>query len=275
VRRGAISFLSQEDKKEKKMATSVFQDDCLAGKKAIVTGGAHGLGLAITQSLLRAGVKVAVIARSRAKYEASGLPADATTFLEADLASAEEAEAAASAAVKWAGGCVDILVNNAGIAHGALDLWKLPVADWDRVMAVNVRAPFILTQAVAPGMMAAGRGKIVNISSQAGQMGIPKHSAYCSSKGALDSLTRATTVELAPHGVQVNSIGPTVILTDMGTQIWGGDKGKPMLSITPVGRFARPEEVANAVLYLCTDASAIICGQSILMEGGAATTYNL
>eukprot|EP00611_Tribonema_gayanum_P023648 TRINITY_DN5012_c0_g1_i2.p2 TRINITY_DN5012_c0_g1~~TRINITY_DN5012_c0_g1_i2.p2 ORF type:complete len:140 (-),score=11.52 TRINITY_DN5012_c0_g1_i2:94-513(-) len=135
-------------------------------------------------------------------------------------------------------------------------------------MAVNARAPFLMAQACAPGMIEQRAGKIINISSQAGTIGIADHAAYCASKAAIDALTRVMTVEWAKHNIQANSIGPTVVMTEMGKRVWGGAAGEPMRQRTPIGRFAEPDEVANMVVYLCSDASNILCGQTLLMEGG-------
>ena len=163
---------------------------------------------------------------------------------------------------------IDILVNNAGIALVSPAL-ELSLDDWDRTMAVNVRAPFQLAQHVAPGMIQAGYGKIINISSQAAVVGFDDHCAYSSSKAAMNAMTRGLMSEWARHGVQVNAICPTIIMTDMGKKVWGPEeKSRPMLDRTPARRFGNPVEVADLALYLASSASDLVNGESLMLEGG-------
>jgi 2-deoxy-D-gluconate 3-dehydrogenase len=165
-------------------------------------------------------------------------------------------------------GTIDILVNNAGIA--LIDpLLDAKVADWDMTMAVNLRAPFLLAREIVPGMIAKRRGKIVNVSSQAGVVGLEAHGAYCASKGGLNMLTKVMTVEWTKHNIQINSVCPTVILTPMGEKVWGEPaKGEPMLAKIPANRFGKPVEVADMILYLSSSASDLVCGQDMLIDGG-------
>jgi 2-deoxy-D-gluconate 3-dehydrogenase len=165
-------------------------------------------------------------------------------------------------------GTVDILVNNAGISRLGMVL-DLSVEAWDETQAVNMRAPFLLTQAVAQGMVAQRSGKIINISSVAAATALPEHAAYCTSKGGLNMLTKVTAVELGPYNIQCNAVCPTVILTPMGIRVWGdAAKSEPMLAKIPLGRFGAPQEVADLVLYLAAPASEMITGQAIFMDGG-------
>ena len=143
------------------------------------------------------------------------------------------------------------------------------VADWDLTMAVNLRAPFIVARAVVPQMIAQKAGKIINISSQAGVVGLDDHGAYCASKGGLNMLTKVMTSEWAKHNIQINAVCPTVILTPMGEKVWGDPvKGDPMKAKIPAGRFGKPIEVADLVLFLASSASDLITGQDILIDGG-------
>ena len=136
-------------------------------------------------------------------------------------------------------------------------------------MDVNLRAPFVLAQELAPQMIARRRGKIVNISSQAGVIGLEDHAAYAASKGGMNMLTKVMMAEWARHNIQVNAICPTVILTPMGAEVWGEpSKGGPMLAKTPLGRFGQPIEVADLVLYLASPASDLVIGECILIDGG-------
>jgi 2-deoxy-D-gluconate 3-dehydrogenase len=241
------------------------------GKRALVTGATKGIGLEICRVLADAGADIAAVGRDEAgldgiagTVEAAGRRA---VPIKADLATVEGAETAAKAALE-AFGTVDILVNNAGIAL-VEPLLDAAVEGWDLVMAVNLRAPFIIAKTVAPGMIEQKSGKIINISSQAGVVGLDDHGAYCASKGGLNMLTKVMTSEWGKHNIQINAVCPTVILTPMGEQVWGDPaKGDPMKAKIPAGRFGKPIEVADLVLFLASPASDLINGQSILIDGG-------
>jgi NAD(P)-dependent dehydrogenase (short-subunit alcohol dehydrogenase family) len=241
------------------------------GKRALVTGATKGIGLEICRVLADAGAHIAAVGRDRAGLEEVVRAVESAgrrvVPIEADLATIEGAEAAAKAGLE-AFGTIDILVNNAGIA--LIDpLVDAAVEDWDLTMAVNLRAPFIVARALAPQMIAQGSGKIINISSQAGVVGLDSHAAYCASKGGLNMLTKVMTTEWAKHNIQINAVCPTVILTPMGEQVWGDPaKGDPMKAKIPAGRFGRPIEVADLVLFLASSASDLINGQDILIDGG-------
>jgi 2-deoxy-D-gluconate 3-dehydrogenase len=243
----------------------------LTGKVALVTGATRGIGLDICKVLADAGADIAALGRDQAglaevqkAVEAQGRKC---VTIEADLATAEGPVEAAQQALK-SFGTVDILVNNAGIA--LIDpLLEASIDDWDKTMAVNLRAPFLLARELAPKMIAQRSGKIINISSQAGVVAIDGHAAYSASKGGLNMLTKVMTCEWAKHNIQTNAVCPTIILTPMGEQVWGDPaKGKPMLDRTPLGRFGKPQEVADCVLYLASSASDLVCGETILIDGG-------
>jgi 2-deoxy-D-gluconate 3-dehydrogenase len=243
----------------------------LDGKTALVTGATKGIGLETCKVLADAGADIAAVGRDRdglaevkAAVEAKGRLCVA---IAADMATSDGPERAAKDALA-AFGTIDILVNNAGIA--LIDpLLSGTIADWDRTMAVNLRAPWLLAKALVPGMIRKGSGKIVNISSQAGVVGLEGHGAYAASKGGLNMLTTVMCVEWAKHNIQINSVCPTVILTPMGEQVWGKpEKGDPMKAKIPAARFGRPVEVADMILYLASSASGLVNGQSILIDGG-------
>ena len=165
-------------------------------------------------------------------------------------------------------GAVDILVNNAGIARVA-PILESPLADWEETIAVNLRAPYLLAQALAPKMIAQGTGKIINVSSQAGVVALEGHAAYAASKGGLNILTKVMALEWGAHNIQVNAVAPTVILTPMGTRVWGDPaKAAPMLAKIPLRRFGQPVEVADLILFLASPASDLITGETILIDGG-------
>ncbi len=243
----------------------------LAGKTAVVTGATKGIGFETCKVLADAGADIAAVGR-----DASGLAEVAAAVkamgrkcvaISADMATTDGPTKAAQQALA-AFGHIDILVNNAGIA--LLDpLLKASIADWDMTMAVNLRAPFLMAQALAPQMIKRGSGKIINISSQAGVVALEAHGAYSASKGGLNMLTKVMTIEWAKHNIQINSVCPTVILTPMGETVWGKpEKGDPMKAKIPAARFGKPIEVADMILFLASSASDLVNGQDLLIDGG-------
>jgi NAD(P)-dependent dehydrogenase (short-subunit alcohol dehydrogenase family) len=243
----------------------------LEGKRALVTGATKGIGFETCRVLADAGADIAAVGRDKAGLaDVAAAIASAgrrCVIIAADMATVDGPVRAAQEALA-AFGTIDILVNNAGIA--LIDpLLDARVADWDMTMAVNLRAPFLLAREIVPGMIAQKRGKIVNVSSQAGVVGLEAHGAYCASKGGLNMLTKVMTVEWARHNIQINSVCPTVILTPMGEKVWGEpSKGEPMLAKIPANRFGKPVEVADMILYLASSASDLVCGQDMLIDGG-------
>ncbi len=243
----------------------------IAGKKAVVTGGSKGIGAEVARVLAQAGADVAIVGRDRAglaETEAAVAAAGRDCLvIEADFRTVEGPQQAGRQALDHFGS-IDILVNNAGIAN-VKNLLNVSVADWDEVQAVNLRAPFILAQVLAPGMIARRSGKIINISSQAGVIALDDHAAYCASKGGLNMLTKVMAAEWGPYNIQSNAVAPTVILTPMGDKVWGDPaKSEPMLAKIPLRRFGKPVEVADLVLFLASPASDLICGEVIMIDGG-------
>lgn len=245
----------------------------LEGKRALVTGGTRGIGREIAGALAVAGADVIISGRDRAGVEnaveqLAGTHDVRVRGLVADLSDSSEVERLADAAWGELEG-IDVLVNNAGISH------LEPVVDvspalWDEVMAVNLRAPAILGSRIG-GRMADTRsgGSIINIASLAGQRALTDHYAYCTSKAGLIMATRMLALELGPHGVRANALCPTVVMTDMGQRVWGeASKAAPMLARIPAGRFLTPSEVADSVLYLASDASVMVNGVDIAIDGG-------
>jgi NAD(P)-dependent dehydrogenase (short-subunit alcohol dehydrogenase family) len=243
----------------------------LPGKRALVTGGSKGIGAEVAVVLAQAGADVAISGRDTAGLAdtAAKVRAAGRTCVEiaADLATVAGAEQTAAAALD-AFGTVDILVNNAGIAR-IDNLVDMSLEDWEETQAVNLRTPFLLAQALVPGMIAQGMGKIINISSQAGVIALEGHGAYAASKGGLNMLTKVMAAEWSRYNIQINAVAPTVILTPMGTQVWGDPaKSEPMLAKIPLRRFGQPIEVADLVLFLAAPASDLITGETILIDGG-------
>lgn len=243
----------------------------LAGRRALVTGASKGIGFETCRVLADAGADIAAVGRDRQglvdvkkEVEVTGRRCVA---IEADLSTIEGPQEAARAALE-AFGTIDILVNNAGVTT-IKPIIETPAADWDWVNAVNLRAPFLLAQALVPNMIKQRLGKVINISSQSGVVALDDHGAYGASKGGLNMLTKVMTVEWAKHNIQCNTICPTVILTPMGQMVWGDPKkGDPMKARIPAGRFGRTTEVADLILFLASSASDMICGQDILIDGG-------
>ncbi len=241
------------------------------GKRVLVTGGSKGIGAEAAIVLAQVGADVAIAGRDEAGLQATAAQIVAAgrrcVSIVADLRSVVGPQQAADAALA-AFGTVDILVNNAGIARIA-PLLELSVDDWDETMAVNLRAPYMLARALAPGMIAQRRGKIINVSSQAGSIALDGHGAYCTSKGGLNLLTKVMALEWGPYNIQANAVAPTVILTPMGTKVWGDPAtAAPMLAKIPLGRFGQPVEVADLILFLASSASDLITGETILIDGG-------
>jgi len=149
------------------------------------------------------------------------------------------------------------------------DLLKTTFEHWDQTQAVNLPAPFQLTQKLIPGMINQGREKIINISSIAAVLAPEGHAAYSASKGGLNLLTQAIATEWGRYNIQANAVAATVILTEMGQKAWGEDsKGDPMKARIPARRFGQPNEIANPVLFLVSNASDFICGHAIRVDGG-------
>jgi NAD(P)-dependent dehydrogenase (short-subunit alcohol dehydrogenase family) len=243
----------------------------LAGRTALVTGASKGLGAEICRVFANAGADIIATARDVAGLEETANAVAAhgrrCVTLAGELADVGDVRRIAREALA-AAGTVDILVNNAGMSHVEPAL-ETTVEHWDHTFAVNTRAPFLLAQAMAPGMIAQQWGKIINVSSQTGPLAIPDHAAYAASKGALNALTKSLTCEWARHNIQVNAICPTVVMTPMGIRVWSDEeKGAPMLARIPARRFGQPVEIADLALYLASPASGFVNGALMMIEGG-------
>lgn len=243
----------------------------LAGRKALITGASKGIGAEIAAVFAEAGADIVALGRNEADLAQTAQIVRAhgrrCLTLVAEMASpTEPVDACQRALQEW--GTIDILVNSAGIANVAPAV-DFSTKDWDQMMAVNLRAPFLTARTLAPAMIAQGWGKVIMISSQTGVIALDDHVAYATSKGGLNALTKSLCAEWARHNVQVNAICPTVVMTPMGKEVWGApEKGDPFRAATPARRFAEPVEVADAALYLASDASAMVNGALLMVEGG-------
>jgi len=240
----------------------------LSGKVAIVTGGASGIGAAISRAFIAKGAKVAVldISADIAKAKAGELGENAKPFV-CDVSSQQSVNDAI-AAVKDQFGAIDIAVNSAGVVYLA-PADEISVNDWDKTIAINLKGSFLVTQAVGRAMIAAGRGgKIINLASQAGTVAIEEHVAYCASKFGVIGMSKTFAAEWGKHGICVNTLSPTIVLTELGKKAWAGEKGEAAKKRIPTGRFAYPEEIAAAAVFLASAGADMITGADLLIDGG-------
>ncbi|MDX6740201.1 glucose 1-dehydrogenase [Actinocorallia sp. A-T 12471] len=242
----------------------------LAGKTALITGSTSNIGRSIARVFAAEGAHVVVSGRDAARGEAvvSGIrdKGGRAEFVRADLdGSSAASRELASAALGVLGGRLDILVNNAGIFPGDTTL-ATDEETFDRVYAVNVKAPFFLTQALVPAL-AEGGGSIVNLGSWVARLGIPIGALYSSTKGAVETLTRAWAAEFAPLGVRVNAVSPGVIRPpDLAPDI--DYPGEVMTAGTPAGHTGHPDAIAHAALYLASDEASFVYGTVLDVDGG-------
>lgn len=232
-----------------------------------MTGAGKGIGREIAMLLAELGAHILAVSRTPSDLDALR----DEISCECVCADLSDADATRRAAIQC--GRIDLLVNNAGISIPQSFL-ETDADAFDRTLAVNARAALLFGQAAARDMIVRGEGgAIVNVSSQASQVGLADHAAYCASKGALDQLTRVMALELGPHNIRVNAVNPTVTLTPMGEMAWGDlAKSAPMLAKIPLGKFARPRDVAHAVAYLLSDYAAMIHGVCLPVDGGFLAT---
>ncbi len=239
----------------------------LMGRVALVTGGASGIGKTISAALAASGAAVAVIDRDEigARATADSLRS-AHVALACDIVDNDAVDGAVASVIDGFGR-IDILVNCAGIALIA-PAQDPDVEMWQKTMDVNLTGTFFMTQRVGREMLAEGRGRVITIASQAASVGLEGHAAYCASKSALLGLTRVLALEWGGRGITVNTVSPTVVLTDLGRRVWDGDKGAAFKAQIPTGRFAEPDEVAALVCYLASDAASMINGADFIIDGG-------
>ncbi|MBC7739227.1 MAG: SDR family oxidoreductase [Candidatus Saccharibacteria bacterium] len=233
------------------------------GKTVLLTGAGKGIGRATAEMLVARGARV--VALTRSADDVAALIADlGCQALQVDLADADATRAAVIAALP-----VDYLINCAGTTD-LQPFLDTTVAAFDHLIAVNTRAPMIVAQEYARDVIARGaKGAIVNVSSIAAFVGIPDHAAYSASKGGLDGLTRVMARELAPKGIRVNAVHPIVTLTPMAVKAWSDpDKAAGMMNRIPVGRFAESADIAEVILFLLSDAAAMVNGISMPIDGG-------
>lgn len=240
----------------------------LNDKVALVTGAASGIGAAVAEAFTAKGAKVAVldINADQARAKAEALGDNAKSFI-CDISDPASVKAAVSGVIE-AFGQIDIAINCAGVAFLA-PAEELTISDWDRTIAINLKGSFLITQEVGRLMIAAGNGgKIINFASQAGTVAIEDHVAYCASKFGVIGMSKTFAAEWGKYGITVNTISPTVVLTEMGKTVWKGEKGDAIIKRIPTGRFAYPEEIAAAAVFLASTGANMINGADLLIDGG-------
>lgn len=239
----------------------------LRGKTAFVTGAASGIGAAISEAFASKGVRVAAVdlneEAAAAQARKIGEGAIAIGCNVADAASVAKATDRAEEAL----GRIDILVNSAGIVDLA-PAEDITLGAWQRTIDINLTGSFLVSQAVGRIMIAQKYGRIVNLASQAGTVAIDEHIAYCASKFAVIGMSKTLALEWGKHGITVNTVSPTVVLTDLGKAAWAGAKGDAMMAQIPTGRFAEPCEIAAAVVFLSSDAAGMLNGADLIVDGG-------
>jgi glucose 1-dehydrogenase len=243
----------------------------LKNRIAIITGAARGIGLACAERFMAEGAHVVIVdvLDEIGKAEAMRLGA---TYLHCDVSKSSDVKAVVAAVVKQHG-AVDILLNNAAISISG-DFLEISEADYDRVLDINLKGSFLMLQACAREMVkqvAAGKpaGSIINMSSVNDTLAIPTIINYCVAKGGVSQLTRATSIYLAPHGIRVNAIGPGSIKTDMLNAVVNDKAAMArVMSRTPIGRVGEPSEIASIAVFLASDDSSYVTGQTIYADGG-------
>ncbi len=243
----------------------------LAGRVAVVTGASRGLGRAIALALAEAGADVALAARAKRDLEDTGALVQRAgrraLVAPTDVASYAEVEALMGRAVRELGR-LDIVVNNAGVAKVA-PLAETTPDDWRFMVDANLTGVFNGCRAAAPHLIAQKSGKVINVASVLGQVGLPGYTLYAATKGGVIALTRALGVEWARHGIQVNAIAPGWFATDMTDPAFSDPKINERLTRDiPMRRIGRPEEIGPLAVYLASDASAFMTGQTIFLDGG-------
>ncbi len=244
----------------------------LAGRTAVITGGAQGIGYAIAERMLASGAAVVLwdIDEAHLAVAREALATRGPVDVRAVELTDEHSVAAATAAAIATRGCIDILVNNAGITGGNAPTWELEPEVWRRVIEVNLIAPYLTCRALVPHMIEAGYGRIVNIASVAGKEGNPNASHYSASKAALIALTKSLGKELATKGVLVNAVSPAAAKTAMFATMTQAHIDF-MLSKIPMGRFLEVDEAAAMVAWLASSECSFTTGAVFDLSGGRAT----
>jgi len=236
----------------------------------VITGGTRGIGRAIAEQVARSDRLVIVTGRSDGSETVAAITKKgfAGQFMQLDITD-EQAVGQCFDTIKGEFGGCDILINNAG-TNRPKTMAETSAEDYDAIMGLNVRAAYFVDKAVTDGLIAVGRpGSIVHISSQMGHVGGPRRTVYCASKFAIEGLTKAMAMEFAPHDIRVNSIGPTFIDTPLArASIEDPEMNAYIMSKIKLGRIGRVEDLMGAIVFLASDAAAMITGAALLIDGG-------
>lgn len=239
----------------------------LAGKVCIVTGAGRGIGRGMAEGLYQHGATVVLVGRTRATLEEAAEAMGEGTFVQTADVSSERDVMRLRAAVLEQHGKIDVLVNNAGVNAIFKGIESTSLEEWQQIIDVNLTGVFLCCKHLA-GAMGEG-GSVINVSSVAGHVGLPRSLPYCASKGGVELLTKALALDWAKRGVRVNTLAPGWVDTDLTHGLLEHDRhGKRLLEGTPLGRFAAPRDMAGGVVFLASDASAFMTGQSLVIDGG-------
>lgn len=255
------------------MPSSVLDSFRLDNRRALVTGGSKGLGRVIAQALAEAGADVAVVSRTLAECETAAheigqATGQKTAALAADVTRAEAVDKMIADATAALGGPTDILVNNAGInVRGAAH--ELAEADWDAVVDINLKAPFLCARRIGPAMCARGWGRVINLGSILSVVALPGRAPYASAKAGLLNLTRVLALEWASQGVTVNALCPGPFATDMNLPLLNDpEKYQAFVAKIPMGRWGELHEIGPAAVFLASNAGSFVTGSALFLDGG-------
>ena len=243
----------------------------LTGQVALITGGAAGIGRCMAEVFAERGATLVLVDRDEEVHEAARSLGSQHLAFVGDVSDEASVKSVVAESVEKLGR-IDILLNNAGV--GPLAKAEETSAElWDLTMAVNLRGPFLYAREVGKQMIEKGGGRIVNMASQAALVALDGHLAYCTSKAGILGMTNVLAMEWGPLGITVNAISPTVVETKMGAQgSWAGERGEIFKKMIPPRRFAQPEEIALAALYLTSGAAGMINGENLVVDGGYTAT---
>jgi len=248
---------------------NIKKDFDLMGKTAIITGAGRGIGKSIAQLYAEKGAELVLVGKSSnvtdVEREIKEYNKNCISLV-LDITEIKNIDRIIKSSMQ-SFNKIDILINNAGIVF-LEDALSTSPKTWEKTIAVNLSAPFYLSQAAAREMAKKRSGKIINIASLASVLGFDKRSAYCSSKAGLVGLTKALAFEWAKYNINVNAISPTVTLTEMAKKAWAGKSGEEMKKKIPMGRFVYPEEIAAMAAFLGSSLSDMITGENIIIDGG-------
>ncbi|HEV2450908.1 MAG TPA: SDR family NAD(P)-dependent oxidoreductase [Streptosporangiaceae bacterium] len=255
------------------MSVSPFD---LTGKTAFVTGASRGIGRAVAVALAAAGADLALVARSEDGLAGTAQEVAAhgrkAFVIPADVTSEEAVRAAVAAAIERLGH-LDIVVNNAGGSNFMVPFAELRLGGWDKIMTLNVSSTVFVCHAVAPHLIERGTGSVINMASVAGLLGSPLLSPYGAAKASVISLTKSLAIEWAANGVRVNALCPGWTATDLNRNLWDdASGGQATVASVPLGRWGRAEEMGGPAVFLASDASSYMTGQTLVVDGGQTIT---